>query len=83
LGDWHDILTPIDVAKTALKSPKHSAFIRDLHAAEEKKFQESLETCQNAKQALIRLRAESLAGQRKGPHSSGRASRAASSRVAS
>ena len=83
IGDWHDVLTLIDVAKAALKSPKHSAFIQELNAAEEKKFQESLETCQNAKRELIRLQVQDLAGQRKGPRSSGRASHATPSRAAS
>jgi len=78
IGGWHDVLTLVEVAKAALKSPRRSAFIQELRQAEEKKFQESLETCQNAKQELMRLHAEQLAGSRKQPRGTAPASRAQS-----
>jgi hypothetical protein len=43
--------------------------IRKLQDAAQKKFQELLVTCQNAKQELIRLEAEQLTAQRKRPRS--------------
>lgn len=69
IGDWHDVLTLIDVTKAALTAPKQSVFLKELQDLEEKKFQESLETCQNAKRELIRLEAEQLTAQRKRPRS--------------
>jgi len=60
LDDWQNIFTLIEGVKAALKLPKHFAFLRELHAAEEKRFQESLPTCENAKQEMIRLEAEQL-----------------------
>jgi CHAD domain-containing protein len=82
IGDWHDVLTLIDVAEGALKSPKESAFIVELRNAAQKKLQESLAACQNAKQGLLRLESEQLAAQRKRPQSAHAPSRAARSRAA-
>ncbi len=52
-----------------LFASRRASFIRELQDAAQKKFQESLVTCQNAKQELIRLQAEQLTAQRKRPRS--------------